>query len=86
MCTSKILTNLCLMKQKTKAKNTFVSIAYSVLTVKEFLQNVKRFKKKKNDKQIVKLKSGFTEFKNYSSQISSPFKTYADFGVYSKKC
>ena len=37
MCTSKILTNLCLMKQKTKAKNTFVSIAYSVLTVKEFL-------------------------------------------------
>ena len=25
------------IKQKTKAKNTFVSITYSVLTVKEFL-------------------------------------------------
>ena len=31
-----------------------------------------------NDKQTVKLKSGFTEFKNYSSQIPAPFKIYAD--------
>ena len=37
MFTSKILTNLCLTKQKTKTKNIFVkNIAYSVLPVKEF--------------------------------------------------
>ena len=27
----------------------------------------------------LKLKSGFIEFKNYSSQIPAPFKIYADF-------
>ena len=31
MCTSKILTDLCFAKQKTKTKNTFVEIVYSVL-------------------------------------------------------
>ena len=36
MCTSKILTNLCLTKQKTKTKNTFENIVYSVLAVKNF--------------------------------------------------
>ena len=36
MCTSKILTNLCLSKQKTKTKNTLKNIAYSVLAVTEF--------------------------------------------------
>ena len=36
MCTAKILTNLSLTKQKTKAKNTFVNIVYSVLAVKEY--------------------------------------------------
>ena len=35
MCISKILANLCLTKQKTKTKNTFVNIVYSVLAVKE---------------------------------------------------
>ena len=32
-----------------------------------------------NGKQNVKLESGFTTFKNYSRQISVPFKIYADF-------
>ena len=32
-----------------------------------------------NGKQTVKLKSDFTEFKNYSNQIRVPFKIYADF-------
>ena len=33
---SKILTNLCLIRQNIKIKNTFVDIVYSVLAVKEF--------------------------------------------------
>ena len=36
MCTSKISTNLCLTKLKTKTKNTIVNIVYSALAVKEF--------------------------------------------------
>ena len=32
-----------------------------------------------NGKQCVKLKSGFISFKNYSREISVPFKIYADF-------
>ena len=36
MCTLKILTDLCLVKQKAKTKNTFVNIVYTVLAVKEF--------------------------------------------------
>ena len=36
MCISKILTDLCLIKQKMKTKNVFVSVVYSVLVVKKF--------------------------------------------------
>ena len=32
-----------------------------------------------NGKQTLKLKSGFIEFKNYSSQIPAAFKIFADF-------
>ena len=32
-----------------------------------------------NGKQNVKLESGFISFKNYSRQIPTPFKIYADF-------
>ena len=34
MCTSKILTDLCFIKQKIKTKNGFVKVAYSVLVAK----------------------------------------------------
>ena len=34
MCTSKILTDLCLTKQKIKTKNTFAKVVSSVLAVK----------------------------------------------------
>ena len=37
MCTSKILTDLCLIKQKIKTKNGFVEVVYSVLVVKVFV-------------------------------------------------
>ena len=52
MCASNILTDSCLTKQKTKTKNTFVNIVYSVLAVKKFWYNIKKFVcKKKNGKQ-----------------------------------
>ena len=41
MCKSKILTNLCLSKQKIKTKNTLKNIACSVLAVTEFWQNIR---------------------------------------------
>ena len=73
MCTSKILTNICLKIQKTKTKNTFVNIVYSILAVKEFWSN-KKICLEINGKQTVKLKSGFIEFKSFSRQIPAPFK------------
>ena len=36
MSTSKILTNVCLTKQKRKTEKTFVNIVYSVLAVEKF--------------------------------------------------
>ena len=42
MCTSKILTDLCFTKQKIKIKNTFAKVAYSVLVVKMYRQNIKK--------------------------------------------
>ena len=40
MCTSKILTDLCLIKQKIKTKNGFVEVVYSVLVVKVFVMMI----------------------------------------------
>ena len=36
MCTSKILTDLFLIKQEINTKNTFVDAVYSVLAVKKY--------------------------------------------------
>ena len=36
MCISKILTDLCVIKQKIKIKNIFANVIYSVLVVKKF--------------------------------------------------
>ena len=36
MCISKILTDLCLIRQKVRKENTFVDVVYSVLVVKMF--------------------------------------------------
>ena len=36
MCTSNILTDRCLTKRKTKTKNTFAKVVYSVLVVKMY--------------------------------------------------
>ena len=36
MCISKILTDLCAIKQKIKIQNIFVNVVYNVLAVKMF--------------------------------------------------
>ena len=36
MCISKILTDMCVIKQKTKIKNIFENVVYSVLVVKKY--------------------------------------------------
>ena len=43
MCTLKALTDLCFIKQKIKTKNGFVRVVYSVLAVKMYWQNIKKF-------------------------------------------
>ena len=43
MCASKILTDLCFAKQKIKIKNTFARVVYSVLVVKMYWKNIKKF-------------------------------------------
>ena len=52
---------------------------FASLSSERVLVELKEIRLKINGKQTVKLKSGFTEFKNYSSQIQAPFKIYADF-------
>ena len=42
MCTSKILKDLCLTKQKIKTKNSFIGVAFSVLVVKVCWENIKK--------------------------------------------
>ena len=36
MCISKILTDLCIIKQKITVKNIFANVVYNVLVVKKF--------------------------------------------------
>ena len=43
MCTSNIFIDLCFTKQRIKIKSTFVKVAYSVLVVKMYWQNIKKF-------------------------------------------
>ena len=43
MSTSKILTDLCAIKQSVKLKNTFVDVVYSVLVVKKLWRRIKKF-------------------------------------------
>ena len=74
MCTSKVLTDLCFTKQKTKAKNGFVKVVYSVLVAIKHKKNCLSI----NGKQSVILEKGIIEFENYFKQIPVSFKIYAD--------
>ena len=71
MCTSKILTDLCFIKQKIKTKNIFAKVFYSVLVVKVCWQKIKKivWALMINGKQSVKVEEATIEFKNYFKQI-----------------
>ena len=71
MSVSKILTDLCVIRQKIRIKNTFADIVYNVLAV---LEEHKKVCLKVNGKESLKLKSGSIKFKNCFKQLSVPFK------------
>ena len=80
LCISKILTDLCVIKQRIKLQNIFVNVVYIVLVVIikvliEYGENSLVI----NGKQSAKLKSGSISFKNYFKQLHVPLKIYADF-------
>ena len=72
MSISKILTNLCSIRQNIKIKSTFTDIVYNVL-VKHKENCFKR-----HIQQTVKLRGGSIKFKNHFKQSAAPFKIYAD--------
>ena len=74
MYISKILTDLCAIKERIRIKNKFANVVYNVLVVKKFGKNKKNCSII-NGKQSVKLKSGSIYFK----QLPALFKIYADF-------
>ena len=71
MSVSKVLTDLCVIRQKIRIKNTFSDIVYNVLAV---LEEHKKVCLKVNGKESLKLKSGSIKFKNCFKQLSVPFK------------
>ena len=79
MCTSKILIDLWLVRQKIKIQCLLCFSSEKVLI--EYRENCLVI----NGKQNAKLKSGAISFKNYFKQIPVPFKIYADFEFYFKK-
>ena len=66
MSISKILTNICAIRQKIRIKNTFSSIVCSVLVVKQSWRSAEKVCLKIAGKQSVKLRDGTIKFKNYS--------------------
>ena len=79
MSISKILTDLCVIKQKKRNKKYFCKCCLQCFSSKEILRKYKNNWLKINSKQTVKLKSGSIRFKNYFKQLAVPFRVYADF-------
>ena len=80
MCTLKILTDLCSIKQKIKIKNGFARVVCSVLVVNMLLIKHKEDCLSVIGLQSVKVEERTIEFENYLKQIPVPFKNYANFG------
>ena len=78
MCTLKILTHLCFIKQKIKIKNGFVKVVYSALVVKVLTKH-KEDCLSINDVQSLNEEKGTIKFKIYFKQLPVSFKIYADF-------
>ena len=66
-------------KTKTENNKYFCKYCLKCFSSEKILVEHKEICLKINGKQIVKLKSGFIEFKNYTRQIPAPFKVFADF-------
>ena len=80
MCTSNILTDLCLTKQRIKIKTFYFCKSYSqYFSSKNVLTEHKKVCLRINSAQSVRLEKGTIEFKNYSKQIPLLYKNYADF-------
>ena len=84
MCISKILTDLCLIKQKIRRK-CFGKCCLQCFSSEEILIDHRTDCLVINGKQGVKLKSDTIKFKNYFKQLPAPFKIYADFECILKK-
>ena len=65
MCISKILTDLCVIKQRIRIKNSFSKCCFQCFSSEKVLMEHKENCLIINGKQSVKLKSGSVTFKNY---------------------
>ena len=79
MCTSKILTDICVTKKKNKNKKWFCRSCLQCFSNENVLIKHKENCLRINGKQSVKLEKGIIKFENYFKQIPVPFKIYADF-------
>ena len=77
MFISKILTDLCFIKQRIKTKSTFERVVSSVLVVKMLTEH-KKGCFSINGAQSVGFEKETIKFKNYFKQIPLPFKIYPD--------
>ena len=85
MCISKILIDLCLIKQKIRQENIFCKYCLQCFSSKEILIEHRTDCLVINGKQNVKFKSGTIKFKSYFKQLTVPFKIYAGFECILKK-
>ena len=79
MCILKILTGLCLIKQRTENKKYFCRCCLQCFSSENALTEHKENCLVINGKQNVKLGKGSISFKNYSKQLPAPFKIYANY-------
>ena len=79
MCISKILKDLCAIRQKNKNIKHFCKYCLQCFSSERVLLKHKETCLKINDKQSVKLRSGSIKFKNHFKQLAAPFKIYASF-------
>ena len=73
-------------KTKHKAKKHFCRYCFQYFSSDRFLNKHKEICLKINGKQSAKLESGTIKFKNCFKQIAIPFKIYAVFESFLKKC
>ena len=77
MSISKILTDLCVMRQK--YKKHFCKYCLHCFSNEKFLIEHKETCLKITGKQSIKLKGGSIELKNHFKQLAVPFRIYADY-------